>query len=108
MHNKKYQFSFIFHETGASIDLDFETYEQALTSAKFHCEAFIEEAWRRAIANRNIESARDEYLKIAGDFKLEPNEANFSFSDYFVTYYNLLEFTEEIAYEDQIVSTYQQ
>ena len=96
MAGNNYQFSFIFHETGAPIDLYFETYEQALASAKFHCQAFIEEAWRRSVSNRNILSTNDEFVKIAGDFKLEPNEQNFSFSDYFLTYYKLLEFREEM------------
>ena len=96
MLNKKFQFSFTFYETGAFIDLDFDTFEQALKSAKFHCEAFIEEAYRRAIKDRNIQSTHDEYKKIADDFILTPNEEDFSFSDYFVTYYNFLRFSEEM------------
>ena len=94
--NKKCQFSFIYHETEVYIPLDFETYEQALASAKFHCEAFIEEAWRRAGSKRNLEITLDEYLKIASDFTLSPNTQGFNFSDYFKTYYKFLEFSEDM------------
>ena len=51
MAGNNYQFSFIFHETGAPIDLYFEAYEQALASAKFHFQAFIQEAFRRSITH---------------------------------------------------------
>lgn len=94
--NKKCQFSFIYHETEVHIPLEFETYEQALASAKFHCEAFIEEAWRRAGSKRNIQSTHDEYIKIASDFNLMPNIQNFNFSAYFETYYKFLDFSESI------------
>ena len=96
MSKEEYQFSFIFHETGAPIDLYFETYEEALASAKFHCEAFIEEAFRRSITHGNTQTTYQEYLKIAGDFRLSPNEQNFNFSDYFVTYFRFFEFEKSM------------
>ena len=96
MNNKKYLFSFVYHETGVLIDLDYETYEKALEGAKFHCQAFIEEAWRRAGSKRNLETTLDEYLKIASDFTLLPNTQGFNFSDYFKTYYKFLEFSEDM------------
>ena len=94
--NKKYQFSFIYHETEVLIDLDYGSYELALSKAKFHCEAFIEEVWRRASPNRNIQSTHEEYLKIASDFNLSPNIQNFNFSAYFETYYKFLEFSKDM------------
>lgn len=86
----------MFHETNTLIPLEYSTYHEALADAKFYSQVFIEAAWNNAIANKSFESIYNEFLKLAGNFELEPNETNFNFCEYFKKYYKLYNFEKSL------------
>jgi hypothetical protein len=94
--NKNYHFSFMFHEANTLIPLEFSTYQEALDDAKFYSQVFIEAAWRNASADKNFENIYNEFLKLVGEFRLEPNETNFDFYEYFQEYYKFYSFKKEL------------
>ncbi len=86
----------MFYETETLIPLEYATYKEALADAKFYSHVFIHAAWNKVGSNRNFESIYEEFSKLVGDFKLEPNETNFKFNDYFKTYYKFYEFSKDM------------
>lgn len=94
--DKKYHFSFIFHETNTLIPLTYSSYREALDDAKFYSHVFVFAAWNNAKPNSNFESTYEEFLKLVGEFKLEPNESSFDFYNYFKTCFNFYEFSKEM------------
>jgi len=94
--NKKYHFSFMFHETNTLIPLEFSTYQEALADAQFYSQVFIEAAWKNVVSDKSLDNTYNEFLKLVSDFQLEPNETDFDFYEYFQKYFKFYSFKKEL------------